>query len=174
MGDEWGSTESGNPCLIHKQRRITVFERERGWKFCVAKIQGDDDPYFSEAYFSEDAAKFEAVAWMDGRPSQYPTRSEDRGRARKERWEAQIVERANLYQQIVEALPLASNVTELRKIERKVESHIRQEEWQMTQYCHDGVSKPLIDQAEALADNFRAMPPVIKARIEEIKAKRRK
>jgi hypothetical protein len=170
---QWEPSENGNPCLIYKNRRITVFERDRGWKFCIAKIEDDDDPYFSEVYFDEAAAKYEALARMDGRPSKHLTRSEDYGRARKEKWEDQIVERAKLYEELSDALSIAANVTELRKIQRKIESQAKQATWQISQYYRDGVSQHLITQAEALAGKFDAMAPKIETKIAEMKARPR-
>lgn len=43
---QWEPSENGNAAIIHKNRRITVFASDRGWKFCVAKIENDNNPFF--------------------------------------------------------------------------------------------------------------------------------
>ncbi|NKM14168.1 hypothetical protein GFL85_24635 [Rhizobium laguerreae] len=170
----WERSERGNPALIFDNRRITVFEQDRGWKFCIAKIKDDNDPFFSEVYDTEDAAKYEALARVSGQVSKYTTRSHDLKSARKDRWEEQIADRAKLFEDLSAALLAASNVTDLRKIESKVSSQLKQASWQITQYYRDGVAPSLVEKAEDLEKNLQAMLSAVEARIAEFKSRRRK
>jgi hypothetical protein len=167
----WEISDNGNPFIIYKNRRITVFERDRGWKYCVAKIEEDNDPYFSEVYFTVDAAKYEALAWLDGRPSANATRSQDAARARREKWEELIAEKATLYEELSATMPLATSVTELRKIERKVASQIKQGSWQIAEYHQAGVAPPVVKQAEDLVEKFKAMATAVEDRVAEVKSR---
>jgi len=168
----WQPSENGNPVLIYKNHRITVFPADRGWKFCVAKIESDDDPFFSEAYHTEDAAKFEALARMDNRPSQHSTNAQDRAAVRKGKWEEQIAERVKTHQELSSALVAATTVTDLRKIERKVESQVKQSSWQIPEYYRDGVSRNLIEQAEEMEKQFQSLATSVALRITELKSQR--
>jgi hypothetical protein len=67
----WVVSENGNPSRIYNGRRVTVFPRDGGWKFCIAELEDDDDPHFSEVYESQVAAETEAMAMMIGDPATY-------------------------------------------------------------------------------------------------------
>ena len=170
----WGSSESGNSMTIYRNRRVTVFPSDRGWKFCIAKVEDDEDPYFSDVYRDEDAAKYEALAWMDGRPSRNSTMQEDRQVNRRKQWEEQISQRAALLAILSKDLPLAANLTEVRKIERKVQSHVKQGSWQISEYVRDGVSDVLIRQAEELHRSYEALSQRVEDRVASFKTKVKK
>lgn len=70
-GVEWSLSLNGNPTIIRRGHRITVFPGDGGWKYCIAKLEKDDDPFYSEAYETEPAAKYEALADIEGRESRY-------------------------------------------------------------------------------------------------------
>ncbi|NNH67991.1 hypothetical protein [Rhizobium laguerreae] len=175
LSSRWESTENGNPSTIYRNRRITVFEQDRGWKFCVAKIEGDDNPYFSEVYETADAAKYEAFAYFGGQPSTYQTRSEISRKSRADVSVGYIAETERLYRDLTAKLVDPElTVTELRKIERKVEGQVKRASWQLTQYYRDGVRRSAIDTAERLEPLFEALSADVAQRIEEAKARPRR
>lgn len=126
----WTPSENGNPMRITNGKRITVFERDGGWKFCIANENGDDDPYFSDAYETEHAARTEAVAWMNGSPTTYQTindiRYERRLSRENQRHTEAILECSAAVKSMTKEIPdlLSSpdiNITKLRPIERQIE-----------------------------------------------------
>jgi hypothetical protein len=172
-GPQWESSENGNPCIIHKNRRITVFASDRGWKFCVAKIENDNNPFFSEVYRTDEAAKYEALAHVDRRPSKHATLSQDNRDARRLKWEALIVDKEKLFSELSGSLVSTTSVTELRKIERKVDTQIRQDPRLITDYYRDGISDQFVIRAEKTAKEFELLKSLIEARAAELNAARR-
>jgi hypothetical protein len=83
----WLRSEAGNPTRIYRNRRLTVFEQDGGWKFCDAQEGRDGEPYFSGVYDSVEAAKYEAIARVRGQPSRYKTRSQ---KARERRLQGRV------------------------------------------------------------------------------------
>ncbi len=78
---DWRKSESGNRTSIVQDQRVTVYPDGSGWKFCLADVDEGREPFFSETYATEDAAQFEALAMIEGRPSQFksnPDRREER------------------------------------------------------------------------------------------------
>jgi conjugal transfer/entry exclusion protein len=69
----WVVSSNGNPTREYLGQRITVFDADHGFKFCIADPVDGDDPYYSERYDSLEAAKYEAMAYMDGGPSTHQT-----------------------------------------------------------------------------------------------------
>ncbi|TCL70469.1 hypothetical protein [Rhizobium sp. BK251] len=171
----WSISENGNPMMTYRNRRITVFAGNDGWKFCVAKITADNDPYFSEVYASEAAAKYEALAWMNGSPSLHQSFQEQRRENRASKWEECILATETLANDLQAALADHSlNVTALRKIEAKIAPNVKRFSWQITQYYRDGVSDELIHKAEGLEKRFQALALVVDTRIAEAKSRPRK
>lgn len=74
----WAASEKGNDTAVVGGTRITIFPDYTVWKFCLADEGSDAEPYFSESYASKEAARFEAVAMVEGRPSHYLTTRETR------------------------------------------------------------------------------------------------
>lgn len=76
--ESWTSSERGNAMMLVGDQRITVFEDSgRGWKFCIADATGDEpNPYYSDRYDTENAAKYEALAHYKGLPSRYQSKVE--------------------------------------------------------------------------------------------------
>lgn len=62
---EWSITSSGNPTMNIEGCRLTVFERDGGWKFCVADGEDDDDPHFSGVYGSQKEAQERGLKWAE-------------------------------------------------------------------------------------------------------------
>lgn len=125
VADEWQLSEHGNAMRLYHGKRLTVFERDGGWKFCIADADEDDDPYFSDPYETEDAAKYEVMALLDGRPSEHKTMREAYAESR----DAQMVERlaecstsvTNLFGLISETINAPDvNITKLRPLEQKL------------------------------------------------------
>ncbi len=69
--DPWSVSENGNAMIIINSVRITVFQNNSGWKYCIAKIHSHKEPYFSELYASEQAARDEALAKFHDQPSRH-------------------------------------------------------------------------------------------------------
>lgn len=72
----WTVSSNGNQTLAINGLRVTVFERDGGWKFCVAISEEDEDPYFSDRYASEQEAKDCALAYISGRPAPHRSKKE--------------------------------------------------------------------------------------------------
>ncbi|MDK1494124.1 hypothetical protein QN219_29565 [Sinorhizobium sp. 7-81] len=167
----WQTSDRGNPMILYGGQRLTVFPSDGGWKYCIAKGENDDDPYFSDPYRSEEHAKNEALAHAAGSPRQHNTLSDDARAITRSRWEAVLVEKASKYDQISDALSLAANVTDLRKLERKVRSEVKISSWHISECYRVGIEQQLLDQAEALAPKFEALAGAIESRIAELKGR---
>lgn len=76
-GVKWSRSRNGNPVIFRLNRCVTVFRSDGGWKFCIATVDEDGNRYFSEAYETEAAAKFEALACLEGRVSRHRPIYED-------------------------------------------------------------------------------------------------
>ena len=79
----WEVSLKGNPTVVIDGKRITVFASKEGWKYVIAvEIARDDDEYelpdFSLPYETEEEAKYEALAFIDDRPSRYRSITEQR------------------------------------------------------------------------------------------------
>lgn len=107
-------------------------------------------PYFSEAYDDEQAAQDEALARFRGEPSRHQSLSAVAAVARKQRWEAYIVERERTIEEMRAYLATDPDVgiSALRKPEAKIASHLKQLGWQIAEYRHAGVSEQMISLAE--------------------------
>lgn len=125
-GDTWQVSENGNLMRIIGNSRITVFGSSRSWKFCIANTDGEDDPYFSESYATQEAAMQEALAFINGKPASHVTnqqlRSQRKDEALPERLKRQLdnlagVEKTlSFYQK--QAKP---DLEKLRSFKRRVE-----------------------------------------------------
>ncbi len=163
----WTVSENGNPMLVDGSTRITVFAQDRGWKFCIAEVEDRTEPYFSEAYASEQDAREEAVAFYREEPPRHQPLSVSSAESRRGRWEAHIRERTSLIEEIQRLLSEnpALGITALRKPEAKVASHIKQLEWQIAQYHRSDVSPELIALSERQAQTLAQLAKEIGARI---------
>jgi hypothetical protein len=56
----WERSERGNLTALHRGNRATIFQQDGAWKYVFADEADQDEPYFSEAFPSEAAAKREA------------------------------------------------------------------------------------------------------------------
>lgn len=146
----WTVSENGNPMLIEGSTRITVFQKDRGWKYCIADVDDGEEPYFSEAYANQQEAQEEALAHIRGDPSRHQPLSASFAEDRRERWETHIRERTPLIEELQRYLAENSDlgITALRKPEAKITSHLKQLDWQIAEYQRAGVSADLISLAE--------------------------
>ncbi|TIN18539.1 MAG: hypothetical protein E5Y31_25950 [Mesorhizobium sp.] len=116
------------------------------------------------------AAKHEALAWIDGRQPGYQSRSEVNRDRRRNRWEAVIEEKIALSDGIKKSLVQSDlNVTQLRKLEAKVSSQVRQLSWQTSELYSAAVSDSTIATAERLKKDFDFLAERIATRIAERK-----
>lgn len=74
----WHASRNGNQTIKVGSLRLTVFEQDRGWKYCISQGSGDDNPYFSERYATEQEAKEAATAHANGQESPHKTSREAR------------------------------------------------------------------------------------------------
>lgn len=74
----WRKSSSGNPMRVVGNMRITVFPSDEGWKYCIAELPEDDDPYFSDVYQGEDQAMQSALDHVAGRDSAHQSNREIR------------------------------------------------------------------------------------------------
>ncbi|WP_428413462.1 hypothetical protein [Pararhizobium sp.] len=84
-----------------------------------------------------------------------------------------ISEKDKLHLELAGTLGVTTSLTELRKIERKVDSQIKQDLRLITDYYRDGVADQVIIRAEKTAKEFEALKSQIDARAAELKAARR-
>ncbi len=172
---QWQMSENGNPMMLFGQTRVTVFESDGGWKYCIADIEEDDDPHFSDPYESQAIARAEALAHINGEPSRNRSLSEGGRERRRDRWEAEALEKRRAVQEIREALAEPDlNVTALRKIEAKVASRLRQLSWQKSQFLVERVSDAAIREAETAERELAGIEKIVEQRITERKAQSRK
>lgn len=57
----WQASERGNPTILHGRYRVTVFQQDGGWKYVLGDEDDNDEPYFSEKFQTEGAAKRAAL-----------------------------------------------------------------------------------------------------------------
>lgn len=148
--DGWTLSENGNPMLVEGSLRVTVFQWDCGWKYCIADVDDQEESYFSEVYANEQAAREEAFVHLHGEPSHRQPLSDSIAEDRRERWEAHIRERTLIIEEVQCYLTENSDlgITALRKPEAKIASHLKQLEWQVAEYHRVGVSMDLISLAE--------------------------
>ncbi|MGX9182007.1 hypothetical protein [Mesorhizobium sp. BHbdii] len=170
----WTVSENDNPTMVEGSTRVTVFPQDRGWKFCIADVEDNEEPYFSEAYASEGAAKEEALAYLRGGPSRHEPLSAVYAENRRERWEEHIRDRASLIAEMERSLSTNTElaITALRKPQAKVASHLKQLDWQIAEYNRAGVSSELIALAERQKQKLARLAEEIDSRIKARQAQR--
>lgn len=163
----WTVSENGNPMLIEGSTRITVFQQDRGWKYCIADINDREEPYFSETYADEQAAREEALAHFRGEPQCHTPLSASFAENPRQRWEKHIRERSQLIEELQRYL--ADNpdlgISALRKPEAKITSHLKQLDWQITEYQLAGVSADFISLAQQQRPALIRLAEDVQARI---------
>lgn len=170
----WMVSENGNPTLVEGLTRITVFQQDRGWKYCIADIVDREDPHFSDTYATERDAREEALAHFRGEPSRHRSLSASSAENRRQRWEAHIQERSRTIDELHQFLAEKSDlgITALRKPEAKITSHLKQLDWQIAEYRSAGVSASLISLAERQRPALKRLAEEVAARIEIKQANR--
>lgn len=133
----WDRSESGNPIIHRGDLRLTVFRHTKGhsakggWKFCIAEGDDDESPYFSGEYQSEDEAKYEGLAKLDGLPSKYDALTR-RDYETVHETHARFLRNATIDTEALitattEAVASPDNkVTDLRKLEKRLETKLKQ------------------------------------------------
>jgi hypothetical protein len=173
-GGGWTVSKNGNSTLMKASTRITVFQQDRGWKYCIADVDDREEPYFSEAYSNELEAQEEALAHLRGEPARHQPLSASLAQDRRERWEAHILERAQLIEELQRYLMEDADlrITALRNPEAKLASQLKQLEWQIPEYHGAGVSADLIHLAERQRLELAKLAEVVAARIKAKQARR--
>lgn len=154
----WLTSRSGNPTMVVGGERVTVFPADGGWKFVTTAehddLSDDDDcAYFSDPHETQEQAKYEALALIEGRPSRYQSMCEVRTAKREDRrriaWEQAIRDREALITETQALLKGENlNITTMRKPEKRIASQLKALEWQIPEYHRAGVSADLILLAE--------------------------
>lgn len=172
--DGWTVSENGNPTRIEGSVRLTVFRQDRGWKYCIADINDRDDPYFSDAYSSERDAREEALAYVRGQPSRHQPLSASFDWERRQTWEEHIRERSRLIDELERYLAENTDlgISALRKPEAKIASHLKQLDWQITEYRVAGVSAELDALAERQKPALARLAEEVARRIEARQSQR--
>lgn len=128
-GAGWRTSSSGNQTRLYKGSRVTVFESDGGWKYCIADPDDRTPPYFSDPYPSQEAATHEAMVFMDGGESRYQTKRE----IREAELEARSIEAAasapafcaEVYREVEEFHQSGKfTLTKLRPLKKKVSREI--------------------------------------------------
>lgn len=146
QSSQWSLSENGNPTRVIGTTRLTVFQQDRGWKYCNAYVNHRRQSIFSQPYANEQAVKDEAMADFSGEPSQHKALSAVADVDRRQRWEAHINERERIIAELRAYLTSNSDleISLLRKPEAKIASHINQLGWQMSEYHCADVSDGMI------------------------------
>ena len=160
----WLPSEAGNLTRIYRNRRLTVFEQDGGWKFCDAKEGRDGEPYFSGVYDSVEAAKYEAIDSIDGQPSRHKSRQQRAGERRLRAAVSGIEGGAALAAQVRQALAAGPKLTELRRLGKKVATARRHLTSDVNRAYSMGEDAA---KGERLEQELAALAGVIAARIEE-------
>lgn len=162
----WTVSENGNPTCVIGDRRLTVFEQDSGYKFCVARADRDDrNPYFSESYATEEAARFEAAAFVLGQPSRHKSLTEGRRDDRRQKADARLGEIEARIAKLGADAQSARNLTELRKVEKSAASTAKALTIALSRSTHDGLSAESIAEVERLQAQASALIDRIKALI---------
>ena len=172
---DWDLSENGNPVLVVASSRITVFQQDRGWKYCIADINDRQPPHFSDPYASQKIAMVEALAHFRGEPTRHASINANRAEARKEKWESLIQERETLIQDLDALISTSPNLklSALRKPLAKIDSHLKQIDWQVTQYRSDGVAEEMIGRTERHQGRLLELRDLVAAMISTIEAARK-
>ena len=175
----WTTSENGNPTLVMGGMRLTVFQQDGGWTYCISELNRPNEPHFSDTYATAQIAKEEALASLRGEPSRHQTRSASSAENRRERWEEQIRERNHTVNELKRLLSENSDlgITALRKPETKIASQLKQLGWQLAEYQRAGVSDDLLLVAEEQKMTLAKLSEEVAARIEKkqvIRSPRRK
>ncbi|MDX0408369.1 hypothetical protein GOL82_27200 [Sinorhizobium medicae] len=174
---EWTLSENGNPTQIYKGRRITVFEADGGWKYCIAYPEDRREPYFSEAYETSDIAQSEAIRHMERLPSLHRSLPEQRRELRRQKEDEErsafLSSEPHVIASLSSAAESATDLSELRRVERKTETRRR-----YIDRVADSVevygSVEEIERAQELTRKVSALAERIQIRVAEFKAKGKK
>ncbi|KQU96778.1 hypothetical protein ASD00_18170 [Ensifer sp. Root31] len=153
---EWGASEKGNPTQIYHGKHVTVFESDGGWKFTIGDPNDRREPYFSEPY--------ETVQSL---PEQ---RREERRQKEEEQREQFVSDEPKIIAALAASADAAASVTELRKIERKTETQLRNIDRIAGSIAIYG-SDEAIEKALNVQKQARELLEKIRARVAELKEK---
>ena len=172
--DRWVVSKNGNSMLVDESTRITVFQQDQGWKYCIADVDDREDSCFSDVYSSEREAQEEALAHFRGNPSRHQSLPASFVEDRQQRWEAHIRERSHMIDDLQRFLAENTDlgITVLRKPESKIASHLKQLDWQIAEYRSAGISADLVSLAEQQKLALAKLAKEVVARIEAKQAKR--
>lgn len=177
----WHWSSGGNPQIVYRGTRVTIFESDGGWKFCLADdAKEDDDPHFSEAYETQDAAMYEAFALMDFEETMYRPLREIRRDARRARetdfWKDAVSTASSMAEQLRSALPRAiedsrANITKLTPIVRKLE---KQERWmeRARDFYDEAGEKARSEEAETLRALYSSFSTMTNNKVTALRAAR--
>lgn len=74
----WNRSLAGNETRIIAGSRVTIYPSGNGWKYCIADRSDRDPPYYSDTFDTEEAAKHEALAFINGYGSKFQSKREQR------------------------------------------------------------------------------------------------
>lgn len=172
----WVSSDNGNPTTTYQGLRLTVFESDGGWKYCVAHVDDRREPEFSEPYETKDIAKEEGQRRIDGRPPRTSSLPEARRALRRQREKEQRHNFLNDEPQILVSLRLnaesAINLTELRKVERKLETRKKYID-QLTDALDTLGTEQDLQRAKTIQKAAFALSDYIQSKVVDLKAKPR-
>lgn len=148
--ETWQLSENGNPMMIIGDTRITVFEQYNSWKFCIAQVDGDENPYFSYGYEKEIEAKEEALAMYYGLSSTHLSLKEKRSRERIEKSPMNLKYIDNIISQLSGIVQNPDDKT-LTQIKKSVDKNIKTIRLSLSysrQLISDGASDETLDEYE--------------------------
>lgn len=129
-GAGWRTSSGGNQTRLYKGSRITVFESDGGWKYCIADPDDRTPPYFSDPYSSQEAATHEAMVFMDGGESRYQTKRESRQQKISEGIPERVAKEIERYDKIKQSVVRVlktptTKITSLQNLSKSLTVRIR-------------------------------------------------
>ncbi|WP_143267446.1 hypothetical protein [Aquimixticola soesokkakensis] len=117
----WTRNANGNFMKLASTYRITVFKSDQSgkeyWKFCYSIIEesgfDEDDPFYSDHYFSELDARDEADAFEAGQPLTKPTLQAEKSKKIRDQLDQRLDQQEVKFQELVAKIERARSAKTL-------------------------------------------------------------
>jgi len=167
---EWERLENGGSTRIYKEREIRVSKFGDGWRYWISVIDGKPNSFFSGAYSTEVAARYEALAEIDGLPIMHSMSSKWFSINRKSELESLITQKSQYLRELTARLAMAENLRDLKHIRYKLGRQLKQASLCAPEYRRLRLDSCVIAEAERTTEAFKAMATQVDTRISEIKS----
>lgn len=162
----WRTSSRGNATTTISGARVTVFESDGGWKYCLADPTEGGAPYYSQVFETQDAAKGAAIAHASGDAS---AESGDEGM-----WVSFLKERGAALDLMNARVPAALADTNLSlegatKLYRVLEEHAQTMEKALEIMHRRGVDGRIIQLAERMEEAVGDLAAAAAKKVFELK-----